>query len=119
MRLSLLLISIFFIGAANSQIADQQLRSLPQTEFQKIAPLVKLYSNNPALLKLTTGAANPMMLANGNKVYALPQDKMPCIVPDVVNNMPNAFQRSLANIDLGKIPNLAPEPKPIFPNVDH
>jgi hypothetical protein len=32
-----------------------------------------------------------MQLANGNKVYALPQDNMPCIVPDMNQfNMPDA-----------------------------
>ena len=59
-------------------------------------------------------SSQPQLIAelpNGNKVYALPQDHMPCIKPDMNQfNMPNVYvankpYSSLFKKEAGKIPN--------------
>lgn len=55
------------------------------------------------------------ILANGNKVYLLPQDNMPCIVPDMGQfNMPNLAKGKRIP---GKMPNAA-IPYKIIPGND-
>ena len=51
-------------------------------------------------------------LGNGNKVYLLPQDNMPCMVPNMTQfNMPNAGRNLRAN---GMPPGISP-PNKIIP----
>ncbi len=51
-------------------------------------------------------------LSNGDAVYLLPQDNMPCIVPHTYSNMP--VMRGRGN---GQMPNIAP-PQQIIPRQD-
>ena len=63
----------------------------------KAQPLVKILPQAKLLYNTETG-----------KVYALPQDKMPCLVPQTNSNMP------IAKLDMNefkKIPNALPEQK--------
>jgi hypothetical protein len=63
------------------------------------APLVLQTPAPPAGKLLTT-------LPNGNKVYALPQDNMPCIVPNIQYTMPNGSGNQMLNQSQpGAIPN--------------
>lgn len=54
-------------------------------------------------------------LSNGNKVYLLPQDNMPCIVPNMSQfNMPNAGR----NIKVNGMPPGSSPPYKIIPEVN-
>lgn len=61
------------------------------------------YALNMGSAKLLT------TLPNGNKVYALPQDNMPCVVPPMHNTMPNAGNNS--RIRVYPAPGAIPNPK--------
>jgi hypothetical protein len=72
--------------------------------------LLKQYSNPSETAKLLS------VLPNGNQVYALPQDNMPCIVPQMNQYaMPNAGDNIKTENVPGAIPN--PAPKIVIPPV--
>ena len=95
---------------------EQKQKQKEQTLAFLRAPKMILYYYSDPRAKLS------YTLHNGSKVYLLPQDNMPCIVPDMnQRNMPNIsnpdeYFRSLAleNQVPGKIPN-AVTPYKIIP----
>ncbi|OLY91505.1 hypothetical protein SAMN05444008_103278 [Cnuella takakiae] len=61
-------------------------------------------------------AFNLVIQTPGSRVRILPQDGMPCIVPDTsdIAAMPNAFKKTPEKDPLpGRIPNAWKEPKPL------
>jgi hypothetical protein len=78
-------IAAFSFAAAQN---NQQPSVTPKLNFNPDqAPT--LYVINPPQPQLAPNARLLNTLPNGNKVYALPQDNMPCVVPDITNyNMP-------------------------------
>jgi hypothetical protein len=81
--------------------------------------LDKNFKKQPVTLKTKTILPSTpyMTLSNGNRVYALPQDNMPCIVPKMAGNMPNAGNQQ----DLQNSPNSIPNPAPplkLFDNTE-
>ena len=100
-----------FVSAQNDEVyyLQKQLKKLQQ---KKINPL---YKHQPPVALLPKDNFLPendiaYTLANGNKVSKLPQDNMPCIVPDMSQfNMPNAGSPDMLYSRKGTIPN------PLFP----
>ena len=62
----------------------------------------------PQSLQITFPEAKLLYNTDKGKVYALPLDNMPCLVPYVISNMPIA---RLDIKDYKKIPNAIPEQK--------
>ncbi|HUS02458.1 MAG TPA: hypothetical protein VMY77_12060 [Chitinophagaceae bacterium] len=62
----------------------------------------------PKTLKLNFPQAKILFTTEKGKVYALPQDNMPCLVPNINSNMPVA---DLSINKTRKIPNALPEQK--------
>lgn len=66
---------------------------------------------NPFVLNITNSSREKFLalLSNGTKVYALPQDNMPCLKPDMQQfNMPNAGR----NVPLYRYPERGAIPNP-------
>lgn len=86
MRVTLLALGCLLFKAVNAQ---QEEITLPLTKTDTISrPLNALIIPNEPQAQLMHS------LPNGNKVYALPQDNMPCVVPQVLPSMPVARQNS-------------------------
>src|SRR6187431_906101 len=62
----------------------------------------------PKTLKGNFPQAQLLFSTDKGKVYALPQDKMPCLAPQIISNMPIA---GLGLNEFKKIPNALPEQK--------
>lgn len=76
-------------------------------------PAVKITPTIVPHFDIQKQSAAAYTLSNGNKVITLPQDNMPCIIPEMQSyNMPNAFT-SLNKTEPvpGKIPNVADKNK--------
>lgn len=110
---------IFLIaGIVSFSVAAAQNGNLPKVQVippkpkNNISSTPRFYSLIPKQ-QLIDGAKLQYTLPNGNKVYALPQDNMPCVVPDVSQyNMPVVTPENEAYT----IPNPAypPATKPII-----
>lgn len=89
MKLAFLLISIGLFGIASAQ--DYRYPGPFKKKYQP--PFVyKLSPSKSPRLQSIPFATNsiPFILPNGNKVISLPQDNMPCIIPDMTQfNTPN------------------------------
>ena len=91
------IISLTTASAQQNDFFDPQ-KHLEKKNKSKFQPLIrKLSQTNPDFPKSSTtnnlspqlGAKLSQTLPNGNKVYLLPTDNMPCIVPDMSHfNMP-------------------------------
>lgn len=86
-----------------------------QTELKKSQFRIHRFPEN-VTTTYSVPTSQPQLIAelpNSNKVYALPQDHMPCIKPDMSQfNMPNVFvvnkpYSSPFKKEVGKIPNPA------------
>ncbi|HET6995128.1 MAG TPA: hypothetical protein VFI06_09115 [Chitinophagaceae bacterium] len=74
--------------AAFSFASAQDNQQSPKSKFN-LEQAPRFYLVNPPQPQIVPNARLLNTLPNGNKVYALPQDKMPCVVPDITNyNMP-------------------------------
>jgi hypothetical protein len=85
--------------------SELQLRKLPR--FDAMKRPFNSFTFQSMNLNSTLLLSNP---ANGTKVYALPMDRMPCLVPDMNQfNMPNVGQHTmiLKFPEPGYIPNPA------------
>ena len=97
-----------FVSAQNDEVyyLQKQLKKLQQ---KKINPLYKhqpLAALLPQKDKLLSKKDVAYTLPNGNKVSALYQDNMPCIVPDMRQfNMPNAGSPDMLYSHKDRIPN--------------
>ncbi|MEI9807486.1 MAG: hypothetical protein WDO16_06135 [Bacteroidota bacterium] len=80
-------IASFSVAAAqNDQLPKVQ--AVPPKPKENVSSVPKFYVITPKQ-QLIANAKLLNTLPNGNKVYALPQDNMPCVVPNVVEfNMP-------------------------------
>ena len=124
------IISLTTASAQQNDFFDPQ-RHLEKKNKSKFQPLIrKPLQTNPDFPKFSATNLSPQVgaklshtLPNGNKVYLLPTDNMPCVVPDMSQfNMPtgklthiyaeDSTQRS--NLP-GRIPNTIP-PWRIIPN---
>jgi hypothetical protein len=80
-------IASFSVAAAQNN-PSPKIQVIPPKPKNNISSLPKFYVVNPKT-RLIDGAKLLNTLPNGNTVYALPQDNMPCVVPDVSQyNMP-------------------------------
>ncbi|RZM08486.1 MAG: hypothetical protein EOO88_50165 [Pedobacter sp.] len=102
MRNLVLAAGILCVGSANAQLPNKFYKLMKSKTLQK-----QITYQKPQLFKLPDGA--PVTLPNGNSVFILPQDNMPCVVPSGYSNMPNAYVAPQDNSgQAGKIPNPAP-----------
>ena len=104
-------IASFSVAAAQND-RFPKVQVIPPKPKNNISSLPKFYSVTPKA-SLIDNAKLLNTLPNGNKVYALPQDNMPCVVPDVSQfNMPVVVPESEAYT----IPNPAypPATKPVI-----
>jgi hypothetical protein len=96
---------------------DKNLSTLPNYKKPILLPKDKKFIPNYYNIN-SSNQSSPLgklthTLPNGNKVYALPQDHMPCIIPNMGQfTMPNTFKHekrypSLLNKVPGNIPNSA------------
>ena len=118
MKLLLSLIAVLFISSVSAQenqlfSAEEYLKKKRTESDRSIEnPLLK---KRPFVLPLPDSQAPfSYSLYNGNTVYILPQDNMPCVVPDMSAsnyNMPNA---STGNSS-GVMPNPGLRNKPLIP----
>jgi hypothetical protein len=116
MKKILLIAGILVFSFASAQQKD--LFDIQQHIQEKIkeSKLRSLVPKQPFLYPQSK-LSHPYTLPNGNKVYTLPLDNMPCVEPDMSQfNMPNIaksdkyLQRNMS----GRIPNPAPRLK-LFP----
>ena len=85
---------LLIVGIASFSFAAAQNNGLPKVQVIPAKPKNNI-STKPNVYLVTppseviSGADLQAMLANGNKIYTLPQDNMPCVVPDLSPyNMP-------------------------------
>lgn len=96
----------------NKKLTVDNLFILPKNRCWK-SPNLPFFKKDLQLLTTRTKTKILTELTNGNKAYSLPQDNMPCIVPDMSQfNMPNIanpkeYFQSLADRTHkpGKMPN--------------
>lgn len=107
------LLLFFVFTAIYTNTGAQQTNAELQQKLQAI--LDKQKGNNDFVLKEDGSIVVPYKAkkAETNKrsgVYSLPQDGMPCIVPDTKNiaAIPNAFVKK-ETLKLGQIPNATPQ----------
>lgn len=104
-------IASFSVAAAQND-RFPKVQVIPPKSKNNISSIPKFYVVTPKS-SLIANAKLLNTLPNGNKVYALPQDNMPCVVPDVSQfNMPVVTQEREAYT----IPNPAfpPATKPVI-----
>jgi hypothetical protein len=104
------IISSYVLAAQDDRSPKVQV--IPPKPKNNISSIPKFYSLTPKA-GLIDNAKLLNTLPNGNKVYALPQDNMPCVVPDVSQfNMPVVTPENKAYT----IPNPAypPATKPVI-----
>jgi hypothetical protein len=78
------LIFLFVAIAAFSFASAQNNQQPPKSKFNsEQAP--RFYIIKPPQPQLIPNARLLNTLSNGNKIFALPQDNMPCVVPDITN----------------------------------
>lgn len=120
MLLAMALFGVYSASAQDNDFFDTQMKLRKQKEEKKKprffplpAPSIR-QSPVPEILSITTPAISPHgrltgQLADGSKVYALPQDNMPCIVPDMdrFTIMPNKSRQTGHYRGAGAIPNPA------------
>lgn len=83
--------SFFFASAQQNDFFDIQKHLLKKQKEERLQKLIERFiPNNPkTAIPFFNLPQNPpqakliMQLPNGNKVYSLPGDNMPCIVPDM------------------------------------
>ncbi|MEO8403920.1 MAG: hypothetical protein ABI480_04980 [Chitinophagaceae bacterium] len=94
---------IFTTAAAQDNSYKDLMKKLqqPQSELQ-LKKLPRFDAISKQFNSFTYKSMNPnstlllSKLANGTKVYALPMDRMPCLVPDMNQfNMPNVGQHTM------------------------
>jgi len=86
MKLILFLIGVGLCGTASAQNTPPMHKKVTPYTNKKVIPSKPSIQNTPVY-----NATPLMILPNGNRVVALPQDNMPCIVPDMKQfSMPNA-----------------------------
>ena len=119
MKKVFLLASILAFSFASAQQNEffniEKYMQKKQKELKKSQIKIPRFPEKTTNMYFETSSQPQLMveLPNGNKVYALPQDHMPCIKPDMSQfNMPNIYvskkpQASLFKKEAGKIPNPA------------
>jgi hypothetical protein len=101
-------VMIFSISAFAQTPTNPALQSL-MGKFNKENPLsaeLMVPSTDPVVLN--PAPKQPLYshtLPSGAKVYTMPQDNMPCIVPDIVSNMPVLGGETVSPGKPGAIPN--------------
>jgi len=114
--LIIFILTFSFASAQQNEFFDiQKHLEKKQKEAKKSQFRIKPFSEK-LMASYTASSLQPRLideLPNGNKVYALPQDHMPCIKPDMNQfNMLNAFKENnqfplVYKNRAGKIPNPA------------
>ena len=118
MKKVFLLASILAFSFASAQENEffniEKYMQKKQQDLKKSQVRIRRFPENVTPYSVTSSQPKLIVeLPNGNKVYALTQDHMPCIKPDMNQfNMPNIFvskksQASLFEKEAGKIPNPA------------
>jgi hypothetical protein len=87
MKCYLLAVGLITISAISAQEPPKDLDLKVQVPTQSLQDQPKTYSITPRI-QLIDLAKLSHTLPNGNKVYSLPQDNMPCVVPLGSGNMP-------------------------------
>ena len=113
---------IFSFGYTMAQTKNNDKLREKIKSLQDSGKVVYVVPNSPHTL-LESQAKLSHVLPNGNKVYSLPLDNMPCIVPNMEQwkAMPNTSNNKSYLLDTRrKVPKLIPNPglrsTPLIPN---
>ncbi len=112
--LFLFILAYSFASAQQNEFFNiQKYMQKKQAESKKTQFKIQPFTNN-LITSFHPSSLQPQLmyeLPNGNKVYALPQDHMPCIKPDMSQfNMPNSFKQKPYRPFLLKTPGIIPNP---------
>lgn len=103
-------VSIICFSQNNSKVTFDLKDHLSKNKTDTTKPKVKLNRNTPVVMKNYSTLqrsynSKPRLIGESKhgKVYALPQDNMPCIMPDMklFNAMPNFADKNAKTIDPG------------------
>jgi hypothetical protein len=92
------MLSVGTVIAQNPNITQDRLKKFKSNVPVLKAPLLKPFiSSDPYSVQKAFASTDAyVVLANGNKMYRLSQDNMPCIVPDIMQySMPNLADKKI------------------------